>query len=122
MPIAGIAAAALGLILLSRIPVHGTYLADLFPGLMVMSIGMGLTFVPVTLIATTNIDAADSGLASGLFIPVSELNHLRQSAIEQLTQRRNWDQASRLAERQEKVDSGIADVGRSTLDLRFRVD
>ncbi len=34
---------------------------------MVMSIGMGLTFVPVTLIATTNIDAADSGLASGLF-------------------------------------------------------
>jgi len=28
---------------------------------------MGLTFVPVTLIATTNINAADSGLASGLF-------------------------------------------------------
>src|SRR5436309_1421340 len=67
VPIAGIALAALGLILLSRITVHGTYLADLFPGLMVMSIGMGLTFVPVTLIATTNIDAADSGLASGLF-------------------------------------------------------
>src|SRR6266508_3349016 len=67
VPVAGIALAALGLILLSRIPVHGTYLADLFPGLMVMSIGMGLTFVPVTLIATTNIDAADSGLASGLF-------------------------------------------------------
>ena len=67
VPIAGIALAALGLILLSGIPVHGTYLADLFPGLMVMSIGMGLTFVPVTLIATTNIDAADSGLASGLF-------------------------------------------------------
>ena len=32
-----------------------------------MSIGMGLTFVPVTLLATTNIDAADAGLASGLF-------------------------------------------------------
>jgi len=67
VPVAGIALAALGLILLSRIPVHGAYLADLFPGLMVMSIGMGLTFVPVTLIATTNIDVADSGLASGLF-------------------------------------------------------
>jgi hypothetical protein len=47
--------------------VHGTYFGDLFPGLMIMSIGMGLTFVPITLIATTNIDAADSGLASGLF-------------------------------------------------------
>jgi EmrB/QacA subfamily drug resistance transporter len=67
VPIGGIALAALGLVLLSRIPVHGTYFADLFPGLVVMSIGMGLTFVPVTLIATTSIGAADSGLASGLF-------------------------------------------------------
>lgn len=32
-----------------------------------MAIGMGLTFVPVTQIATTNIEAADAGLASGLF-------------------------------------------------------
>jgi hypothetical protein len=32
-----------------------------------MSIGMGLTFVPVTLMATTNIADADAGLASGLF-------------------------------------------------------
>ena len=34
---------------------------------MLMSIGMGLTFVPVTLIATTNIEPSDAGLASGLF-------------------------------------------------------
>ena len=67
LPILGILMAALGLILLSRIPVHGTYLADLFPGLMIMSIGMGLVFVPVTLLATTNIEPADAGLASGLF-------------------------------------------------------
>jgi EmrB/QacA subfamily drug resistance transporter len=67
VPIAGIAMAAAGLILLSRIPTHGTYLRDLFPGLAVMSIGMGLAFVPVTLIATTNIESADAGLASGLF-------------------------------------------------------
>ena len=56
LPVVGILLAALGLILLSRIPDHGTYLADLFPGLMTMSIGMGLTFVPVTLLATTNIE------------------------------------------------------------------
>jgi len=67
VPIIGIVMAACGLVLLSRIPVHGTYLADLFPGLFVMSIGMGLTFVPITLIATTGIEAADAGLASGLF-------------------------------------------------------
>jgi EmrB/QacA subfamily drug resistance transporter len=67
LPVIGIAMAAVGLVLLSRIPVHGTYLADLLPGLVVMSIGMGLTFVPVTLLATTGIEQGDAGLASGLF-------------------------------------------------------
>jgi MFS family permease len=65
--ITGMAIAAVGLFLLSGIPTHGTYLADLLPGLALMSVGMGLTFVPVTLIATTGIDADDAGLASGLF-------------------------------------------------------
>ena len=32
-----------------------------------MSIGMGLTFVPITLIATTGVEKDDAGLASGLF-------------------------------------------------------
>jgi EmrB/QacA subfamily drug resistance transporter len=63
----GIVMAAGGMLLMSRIPVHGVYFADVFPGLVVMSIGMGLTFVPVTLIATTNINPSDAGLASGIF-------------------------------------------------------
>jgi EmrB/QacA subfamily drug resistance transporter len=62
----GMSIAAVGLILLSRIPVAGTYLGDLLPGLMIMAIGMGLTFVPITLIATTNVAEDDAGLASGL--------------------------------------------------------
>jgi predicted MFS family arabinose efflux permease len=62
----GMAIAATGLIILSRIPVHGTYLGDLLPGLMIMAVGMGLTFVPITLIATTNVEEHDAGLASGL--------------------------------------------------------
>ena len=51
-----------------------------------------------------------TGLASGLFIPVSELNHLRQSAIEQLSERRNWDQAARVAERESRVAASIKSV------------
>ena len=47
-------------------PVDGTYLANLLPGLLLMALGMGLTFVPITLIATTNVDPSDAGLASGL--------------------------------------------------------
>ncbi len=65
--VVGMAMATGGLVLLGGIPTHGSYLTDLFPGLMLMSIGMGLTFVPVTLIATTNIDSDDAGLASGIF-------------------------------------------------------
>jgi hypothetical protein len=41
--------------------------SDLLPGMILASIGMGLTFVPVTLIATSGIPGDDAGLASGLF-------------------------------------------------------
>ena len=43
------------------------YLTDLLPGIMLTSIGMGLVFVPITLIATSGVPAYDAGLASGLF-------------------------------------------------------
>jgi EmrB/QacA subfamily drug resistance transporter len=62
----GMSLAAIGLLVLSRVPVDGSYLANLLPGLLTMAVGMGLTFVPITLIATTNVDAGDAGLASGL--------------------------------------------------------
>ena len=66
VPLIGVVLAAGGLFLLARIPTHGTYLQDLLPGLLLLSVGMGLVFVPLTLIATTNIAPSDAGLASGL--------------------------------------------------------
>jgi putative protease len=51
-----------------------------------------------------------AGLDDGLFIPVSELNHLRQSAIEQLSERRGWDSSARLAERTASVDQWIGRI------------
>jgi MFS family permease len=65
--ITGMTVGALGLVLLSRAPVGGTYVADVLPGLVVMGLGLGFTFVPMTLIATTNVAHEDAGLASGLF-------------------------------------------------------
>jgi EmrB/QacA subfamily drug resistance transporter len=67
MAIAGMTIAAAGLIVLSRVPVDGSYLTDLLPGLLLMAFGLGNVFVPITLIATTNVAAEDAGLASGLF-------------------------------------------------------
>src|SRR4051794_7382452 len=63
----GMVLAAAGLFYLSRVPVDGNYWSDLFPGLVLMAFGMGNAFVPITLIATTNVAPEDAGLASGLF-------------------------------------------------------
>ncbi len=65
--IAGTSLATAGLVVLTQLPVHGSYVANLLPGLMPMSIGMGLMFVPITLLATGGVTANDAGLASGLF-------------------------------------------------------
>src|SRR5262245_43557673 len=65
--LAGMSIAAVGLLMLSFISVGGSYASDVLPGLVVMGLGLGLTFVPLTLIATSGIQPADAGLASGLF-------------------------------------------------------
>jgi EmrB/QacA subfamily drug resistance transporter len=62
----GIGTASIGMFLLTGLPAHGSYLADLFPGLILLAFGMGMTFVPITLMATTGVHADDQGLASGL--------------------------------------------------------
>ncbi len=63
----GIVMASAGMLVLTQLPVHGSYAADLLPGLLPMSIGMGLTFVPITLLGTGGVTGDDAGLASGLF-------------------------------------------------------
>ena len=65
--IAGISLATAGMAVLTQLPVHGSYAGNLLVGLLPMSIGMGLTFVPITLLGTSGVKAEDAGLASGLF-------------------------------------------------------
>jgi len=67
VPLIGLTMAVAGMLLFLRLTPDGTYLVDFLPGLMLTSIGMGLTFVPVTLIATSGIPDGDAGLASGIF-------------------------------------------------------
>jgi EmrB/QacA subfamily drug resistance transporter len=64
--VAGSLIAAGGVYYLSRIPVHGSYLTDLFPGMMVMSIGLGAVFVAVTTAANAGVPADKAGLAAAL--------------------------------------------------------
>jgi EmrB/QacA subfamily drug resistance transporter len=63
----GLPLAAAGLLILAlTTKVDGTYLGVL-GGLFPMAVGMGVTFVSLTLVATTNVDGNDAGLASGIF-------------------------------------------------------
>jgi EmrB/QacA subfamily drug resistance transporter len=64
--VVGMLIAAVGLGLLSTISANGSYLTEVFPGLVVMGFGLGLTFMPLTMLATYGSSAEDAGLASGL--------------------------------------------------------
>jgi MFS family permease len=67
VPLVGMPMAILGLVLFTRLQPDSSYVTDLLPGIILASIGMGLTFVPITLIATSGVPRVDAGLASGLY-------------------------------------------------------
>src|SRR5437588_12396905 len=64
--VAGALIGACGLYWLSRIPVHGSFLSDLLPGMIVLSIGFGPVFVGVTAAANAGVPADKAGLAASL--------------------------------------------------------
>lgn len=51
---------------LAHIRVNGTYVHDILPGFVLMGLGMGATFVSITIAATSGVPGKKSGLASGL--------------------------------------------------------
>jgi EmrB/QacA subfamily drug resistance transporter len=55
-----------GLYWLSRIPVDGSYLSDILPGLLVVSIGLGGVFTGLTTAANAGVGEDKAGLAAGL--------------------------------------------------------
>src|SRR5205823_9549756 len=64
--VAGALTAAGGMYWLSRIPVHGSFLGDLLPGMLVLSLGIGPVFVGVTTAANAGVPADKAGLAASL--------------------------------------------------------
>jgi len=65
--ITGMAIAAGGLALMVRVSVNGTYAGTVLPPYVLLAVGLGLAFVPATLIGVSSVHGDDSGLASGLF-------------------------------------------------------
>jgi EmrB/QacA subfamily drug resistance transporter len=64
--VAGALLGAAGIFWISRIPVAGSYVSDLLPALVVMSVGLGAVFVGVTTAAQAGVPADKAGLAAAL--------------------------------------------------------
>jgi EmrB/QacA subfamily drug resistance transporter len=62
----GLVLASASILLYARMPADGHYFWDVFPALVVGGIGLGLSFVPVTIAALQGVQPVDAGVASGL--------------------------------------------------------
>ena len=62
----GLLLAAVGLVLFTRAPVHGHFVADVLPSMILLGFGAGMAFNPVLLAAMSDVAPEESGLASGL--------------------------------------------------------
>jgi EmrB/QacA subfamily drug resistance transporter len=64
--IAGLTLAAAGLVWFTQLGVHSSYAAHVLPPEILVSLGMGMTFVPMNSTALTGVDHKDAGVASAL--------------------------------------------------------
>jgi EmrB/QacA subfamily drug resistance transporter len=55
-----------GLIYFTQISPDGSYVSDLLPGFLLVGVGLGFAFVPVSIAALSGIPPQEAGLASGL--------------------------------------------------------
>jgi EmrB/QacA subfamily drug resistance transporter len=62
----GLAVAALSLLWFARVPVHGGFLVDILPAMILIGIGGGLAFNPVLMAAMSDVEPQEAGLASGI--------------------------------------------------------
>ena len=64
--VAGMVLLSAGLLYFTQVSVGGSYVGDLLPGFLLISIGMGFSFVPISIAALAGVEASEAGLASGL--------------------------------------------------------
>jgi EmrB/QacA subfamily drug resistance transporter len=62
----GLSLLGAGLIYFTQVSVGGSYVADLLPGFLLIGVGLGFSFVPVSIAALAGVTGRDAGLASGL--------------------------------------------------------
>ncbi len=64
---AGMVFLGAGLVSFAQVSADGSYVGDLLPGFLLIGIGMGFSFVPISIAALAGVRPSEAGLASGLF-------------------------------------------------------
>jgi EmrB/QacA subfamily drug resistance transporter len=64
--VTGMVTLTAGLVYFTQVSVGGSYLGDLLPGFLLIAVGIGFAFVPISIAALAGIQPAEAGLASGL--------------------------------------------------------
>jgi EmrB/QacA subfamily drug resistance transporter len=64
--ISGMVLLGIGMAFFSQVSVGGSYVGDLLPGFLLIGVGMGFSFVPISIAALAGITSTEAGLASGL--------------------------------------------------------
>ncbi len=62
----GMSSLTAGLVYFTQVSVDGSYVGDLLPGFLLVAVGLGFSFVPISIAALAGIQPAEAGLASGL--------------------------------------------------------
>ena len=55
-----------GMLWMAQVDMNGSYAANLLPPMIVTAVGLGLVFVPLTLVSVAGVDEEEAGVASGL--------------------------------------------------------
>jgi EmrB/QacA subfamily drug resistance transporter len=64
--VVGMAFLMVGLAYFTQVSVGGSYTSDLLPGFLIIAVGMGFSFVPISIAALAGVKPSEAGLASGL--------------------------------------------------------
>jgi predicted MFS family arabinose efflux permease len=64
--VTGLLITTAGFTVLTQVSGHDDYLTQVLPALVILAIGLGMSFVPITIAATSGVAPENSGLASGL--------------------------------------------------------
>ena len=64
--VVGMVTLTAGLLWFTQVSVDGAYATDLLPGFLLIGVGIGFSFVPISIAALAGVQAHEAGLASGL--------------------------------------------------------